>query len=104
MFHHFLAEDGVGQDCLVCSTDFVYRNSRGNPEDARKGHPLASSSRQSRRAATSASHLKKSMPPLEFEYSDVVITENIQEVDAQSLENLPAALDNTNYRWADLDG
>src|SRR5262249_36220559 len=30
LFHHFPGEDGVGTDCLVRSTDFVYRDSRGN--------------------------------------------------------------------------
>ena len=42
MFHHFPGEQGVGRDCLVRSTDFVYRNLRNNPEDLRKGHPIAS--------------------------------------------------------------
>ena len=42
MFHHFPNEEGVGNDCLVRSTDFVYRNIRNNHEDLRKGHPIAS--------------------------------------------------------------
>ncbi|HEY7419443.1 MAG TPA: SpvB/TcaC N-terminal domain-containing protein, partial [Ktedonobacteraceae bacterium] len=42
MFHHFPNEANVGQDCLVRSTDFVYQNTRSNPDDLRQGNPLAS--------------------------------------------------------------
>jgi RHS repeat-associated protein len=50
-------------------------------------------------------YLKKSLPPLEFEYSLATIHEDVKEVDeAQSLENLPSGLDGTRYQWADLDG
>lgn len=54
-------------------------------------------------------YLKKSPPPLEFEYSQVPdanerAQQPIREVDAQSLENLPVGLDGTSYQWMDLDG
>jgi RHS repeat-associated protein len=49
-------------------------------------------------------YLKKSMPPLEFEYSKVSIQDNIRGLDAASLENLPVGLDGANYRWVDLEG
>ena len=42
MFHHFPNEEGVRDDCLVSSTDFVYRNTRNNPEDLKQGNPIAS--------------------------------------------------------------
>lgn len=42
MFHHFPNEEGVGKDCLVRSTDFVYRSIRNNPGDFKQGHPIAS--------------------------------------------------------------
>src|SRR5262249_50876549 len=42
MFHHFPGEAGVGADCLVRSTDFVYRDIRNNPDDRTHGHPIAS--------------------------------------------------------------
>jgi RHS repeat-associated protein len=109
MFHHFPEEEGVGKDCLVRSTDFVYRNIRNNPEDLRKGHPVASfigSVTQSgyKRRATDGSYGKKSLPPLEFEYSRAVINEEIREIDDASLENLPYGVDGIHYRWVDLDG
>lgn len=107
MFHHFPGEDGVGQDCLVRSTDFAYQSKRGNPEDLRRGHPVASfiaSVTQSGYRRDADGYLKKSLPPLEFEYSQPVIHEGLQEIDGESLENLPAGLDGSRYLWVDLDG
>ncbi len=49
-------------------------------------------------------YLKKSLPPLEFEYSKAAIQEDIKEIDTKSLENLPYGLDGANYQWVDLDG
>ncbi len=51
-----------------------------------------------------ATYLKKSLPPLEFEYSKVAIQDQVLELDAASLENLPVGLDGTTYQWVDLDG
>ncbi|HXQ37338.1 MAG TPA: SpvB/TcaC N-terminal domain-containing protein, partial [Anaerolineales bacterium] len=95
MFHHFPEEEEVGADCLVRSTDFVYRNIRENEEDLRKGHPVASfiaSVTQSGYRRKGDSYLKRSLPPLEFEYSQAIVHEAIQEIDSQSLENLPIGL------------
>ena len=49
-------------------------------------------------------YLKKSFPPIEFEYSKANIQDEIRELDAVSLENLPVGLDGTLYQWVDLDG
>jgi RHS repeat-associated protein len=49
-------------------------------------------------------YLKKSLPPLEFEYSLATIQDEIREIDPESLENLPYGLDGSNYQWVDLDG
>jgi len=107
MFHNFPSES-VGSHCLVRSTDFVYRDSRGNPEDAKKGNPLASLissvTHSGYKRQADGSYLKKSMPPLDLEYTDAVINQDIFEVDEESLENLPAGIDGSTYRWADLDG
>jgi RHS repeat-associated protein len=105
MFHHFPQELGI-DDCLVRSTEFSYAES-----------PIASfisSVTQSgyvRRPIQNQPnrYLKKSLPPLEFEYSRVpgpeqLAQQPIQEVDAESLENLPYGLDGASYQWVDLDG
>jgi hypothetical protein len=54
-------------------------------------------------------YLKKSLPPLEFQYSQVPRPEQlarqpIQELDAESMANLPNGLDGASYQWIDLDG
>ena len=51
-----------------------------------------------------ATYLKQSLPPLEFEYSKAAIQDQVLELDAASLENLPAGLDGSVYQWVDLDG
>lgn len=100
MFHHFLDELGT-DDYLVRSTEFDYREG-----------PIASfvtSATQSgytgkRQLDDSFIYLKKSLPPLEFDYSRPDISEQVVEVDAESLENLPIGLDGSAYQWLDLDG
>ena len=51
-----------------------------------------------------ATYLKKSLPPLEFEYSKAEIQEQVRELGADSLENLPAGIDGSTYQLVDLDG
>src|SRR5581483_2686828 len=57
-----------------------------------------------RNGVSYVTYFKKSLPPLVFEYSKALIQENIRELDADSLENLPVGLDGTRYQWIDLDG
>jgi RHS repeat-associated protein len=57
-----------------------------------------------RNGVTYVTYLKKSLPPLEFEYSKAAIQDDIREIDAESLENLPIGLDGAAYQWVDLDG
>ncbi len=57
-----------------------------------------------RHGASYATYLKKSLPPLVFEYSKAALREQVLELDAASLENLPAGLDGAAYQWVDLDG
>ena len=44
------------------------------------------------------------MPPVEFEYSEPVIDERIHDLDPEPLRNLPSGVDQSQYRWIDLDG
>jgi len=95
MFHHFPGEPDVGRDCLVRSTDLDYRET-----------PVASfvtgvTQNGYRRAGDG--YLKRSLPTLEFAYSEALIDETIRDVDADTLENLPVGVDGTGYRWVDLD-
>ena len=50
------------------------------------------------------SYLRRSLPPLEFEYSKALIQDQVLELDHAGLENLPAGLDGAVHHWVDLDG
>ena len=104
MFHHFPGETDVGAECLVRSTDFTYSYEE-NPTDAR--NPIFStllSVSQSGYKRQGNGYLKKSLPPLEFQYTQPSIDGTIHDLDADSLENLPAGLDGGHYQWIDLYG
>ncbi|MFY9488838.1 MAG: SpvB/TcaC N-terminal domain-containing protein, partial [Solirubrobacterales bacterium] len=108
MFHHFPGEQGIGSDTLVRSTEFTYRSDRGVAADATIGNPIGSfieTVRQSGHRRDGAnSYRKRSLPPLELEYSRAEIDDRVREIDSESLENLPVGVDGTSYRWVDLDG
>jgi len=97
MFHHFAIELGI-PDYLVRSTEFTYRET-----------PTASfivSVTQSgflRQQIQPEIYLKKSLPSVDFEYSEATIDPIVREVEPESLENLPSGLDGDVYRWVDLD-
>jgi RHS repeat-associated protein len=110
MFHHFPGEkepDGteVGKNCLVRSTDFDYSYEQ-KPKDAR--NPiysfLLSVTQTGYKRNPAGGYIQKSLPPLEFTYSEPQIDETVREVDPTSLENLPQGLDGIRYQWVDLDG
>ena len=100
MFHHFdelkdPAHPG-GENYLVRATHFAYNETT-----------VASfiiGVTQSGYKRIDGNYRKKSLPPVEFTYSEAVIQEEVYEVDPASLENLPQGLDNSRYQWADLDG
>ena len=104
MFHHFSAELQA-QDYLVRSTDFTYSYEE-NLIDTK--NPifsfLQSATHTSYRLRSDDTYLKKSLPSLEFEYTQPVVNEGIQEADSDSLENLPYGFDGREYQWVDLDG
>ncbi|KAH8654845.1 virulence plasmid 65kDa B protein-domain-containing protein, partial [Ilyonectria robusta] len=99
VFHHF-DELGV-PDCLVSSVDLAYDE-----------NPVATyliSAQLTGYLGTASVH-RKSLPPVEFEYSRFPSAEDLESlpvnhVDAGTTENLPIGLDNGGaYRWIDLDG
>jgi RHS repeat-associated protein len=105
MFHHFPEDEEVGADCLVRSTDFTYSQEQ-DPTDAR--NPifsfLLSVSQSGYKRGGPGAYLKKSLPPLEFGYSEPNIDETVREVDPMSLQNLPVGTDGLQYQLLDLDG
>jgi RHS repeat-associated protein len=105
LFHHFPEEPGVGRDCLVSSTTFTYRSHQ--PADGPIGHPVASfivAVTRSGYKRSNGGYISRSLPPLEFEYSEPVVHDQVQTLDRVSLENLPSGLESGRYNWIDLDG
>ena len=104
MFHHFPNEDGVGEDCLVRSTDFHYDAEDLNLNEAEPVYSRIVSVTQAGYNCKDDGYLRKTLPPLEFEYSRPIVQEKIEEIDNESMQNLPVGLDGSTYRWVDLHG
>ena len=91
MFHHFADEPEVGANCLVRSTDFEY-SFEADPDDARNpiySFLLAATHAGYRRRRRRLS-VEARCRPLEFEYSQPIVDEQVRDVDPESLRNLPA--------------
>jgi hypothetical protein len=124
MFHRF---DELGPEpYLVRSTDFDYVDlDYANPpavetELAHKGSTRFASFIRNvaqrayvrdlktppliRDGASYLTYLTKALPPVEFDYSQAVIDDQVRDVARESLENLPIGLDGSAYQWVDLDG
>ncbi len=104
MFHHFPGEAGVARDCLVRSTDFTYSD-EVDPTDVRNPvYTFLRSVTQTGYRRNNGGYDQRSLPPVAFEYTEPTVQDAVEEVDPQSLENLPIGLDGGAYRWTDLHG
>lgn len=104
MFHHFPGEAGVERDCLVRSTDFIYSD-EVDPTDVRNPvYTFLKEVTQTGYRRNNSGYDQRSLPPVEFEYTEPIVQDVVEEVDAASLENLPVGLDGSAYRWTDLHG
>lgn len=106
MFHHFpgTEQSGVGIDCLVRSTDFTYSD-EVDPTNVRNPvYTFLRSVTQTGYRRNNGGYDKQSLPPVEFTYTEPTVQDAVEEVDSQSLENLPIGLDGSAYRWTDLHG
>jgi RHS repeat-associated protein len=96
MFHHFPDELGV-PDYLVRTTELSYRET-----------PVASFvtsvTHAGYRRAPDGTYLKKSLPSVDFEYTEATVQDSVREVDPESLANLPGSVNGGRYQWLDLDG
>ncbi|RYN16671.1 hypothetical protein AA0112_g12390 [Alternaria arborescens] len=103
MFHHFEHEPDIGKNCLVSTFEISSR--KASQKSFNRGNRVASfisSVTQRAYQWKDGAYISKALPPLEFEYSEPEISEEIQFLDPSALENLPAGDDL--YRWIDLDG
>ena len=97
MFHHFPDEAGVGADCLVRSTDLIYA-------DDTAGYAFLQSVTHSGYRRVGEGYLKRSLPPVEYTYSQLVIDPTVHEFSSSDLENLPVGVDGDQYQLVDLHG
>ena len=123
MFHRF-AELGE-LPCLVASTEFHYNDidltavPATRDELAHTGSTRFMSQLQSvtqafyrrrdlapviRNGVTFQSYDMQVLPSVEFDYSRARIREEVEQVDRDSLRNLPVGFDDLLYRWLDLEG
>ncbi|WP_328418428.1 hypothetical protein OG470_32485 [Micromonospora sp. NBC_00389] len=100
MFHHFPDEPEVRANCLVRSTDFTYSHDE-QPANARRPiySKLVAVTQWGYQRQSDGYHCR-SLPPVEFGYSEAIIQSELRELDPDSLTNLPIG----RYRWVDLDG
>ncbi|WP_204043226.1 SpvB/TcaC N-terminal domain-containing protein [Acrocarpospora phusangensis] len=104
MFHHFPGEAGVERDCLVRSTDFTYSD-HADPTDVRDPvHTFLRSVTQTGYRRRDGGYDRRGLPPVEFEYTEAIVRDTVEDVDPGSLENLPAGVDGSTHRWTDLHG
>jgi hypothetical protein len=107
MFHHIpdLPTGEKGYDGLVRSTSFTYLY---ETDPAHAKNPVYSRlvlvTQSGYQRQDDGSYLRKSLPPLELEYSDPVLHDVVKQVTAESLENMPAGLDGVACQWTDLHG
>ncbi len=129
MFHSF--KELSAEPCLVRATEFEYGDfdyTDFNPASphARKaerhhvGSTRAGSFIQSVKQTAFArdpgaavvqkngvsyfTYFRKSVPPVEFEYTRVTVSDAVHEIDLRSLEHLPVGVDGSAYQFVDLDG
>ncbi|MEU2032609.1 SpvB/TcaC N-terminal domain-containing protein [Nocardia amamiensis] len=97
MFHHFALESNVGQDCLVRSTELAYSSGPN-------GYSLLDSVTHSGYVRSGTGYVKRSMPPVELDYSQAHIEDELHEVDPAMLANLPCGINGRDYALVDLHG
>ena len=95
MFHHF-AELG-DRPCLVRSLNFSYNSGTAFTF-------LKSVTEKGYIRKSDGTYSVKSVPPMEFNYEPLGWNTEVSSLSAESMENLPAGIDDRTYRWIDLYG
>ncbi|MGH8510412.1 MAG: SpvB/TcaC N-terminal domain-containing protein, partial [Gammaproteobacteria bacterium] len=75
MFHHFPAEPEVSADCLVRSTDFTYSYEDNEPDPRDPIFSFLLSTTQTGYQRAPGGYVSKSLPPLEFDYTQPIVQE-----------------------------
>ena len=89
---------------VVRSTDFTYDDELDTSLATKPIYSFLKQVVQTGWKQESGSTTRRSLPPVEFEYTKPIVQETVEEVDPESLENLPIGVDGTAYQWTDLHG
>jgi RHS repeat-associated protein len=103
-FNNFPNEPTAGPDCLVRSLDLVYSDQQTPPDPASPLYTFVVSMTQTGYRQGEQGLVTRSLPPLEFSYSQPRIQQETLTLDPGSQANLPEGLDGSRFRWVDLDG
>ena len=104
MFHHFGGESAVGADCLVRSTDFDYSHEEFAAGARKPVYSRLASVTQSGYRRNNGAYLKRSLPSVDFVYTEPTVQDTVEEVAPESMKNLPVGVDGASYQWTDLHG
>ncbi|MFF3871893.1 SpvB/TcaC N-terminal domain-containing protein [Streptomyces sp. NPDC001978] len=111
MLHHIPDQPaGLGRAAqpgyrgVVRSTEFTYDDEIDSGLVARPVYSFLKQVVQTGWKQEGGSTTRSSLPPVEFEYTEPLVQEVVEEVDPASLENMPIGLDGGAYRWTDLHG
>ena len=103
-FNNFPAEPTAGPDCLVRSLDLTYSDQQVPADPGNPVYTFLISVNQTGYRPGGAGFATRSMPPLEFQYSQPQIQPAVLTMDPGSQANLPEGLNGSSFQWADLDG
>jgi RHS repeat-associated protein len=94
----------AGYEGVVRSTEFTYDDELDPTLASKPIYSFLSQVLQTGWKQEGGTTTKRSLPPLAFTYSQPTVQSKVEEVDPQSLQNLPIGLDGSSYQWVDLHG
>ena len=100
-FNNFPGEPTAGANCLVRSLDLTYSDQQTPADPHGPSYTFLVSVTET---GYGPGGQAASMPPLEFDYSEPVIGQQVLTLDPGSQAGLPEGMDGLSYRWTDLDG
>lgn len=111
MLHHIPDQPAIaerpaqpGYRGVVRSTDFVYDDEIDPNLSSRAVYSFLQQAVQTGWTTEGGIISRRSLPPVEFDYSKPEVQDTVEDIDADSLRNLPGGLDGPTHRWVDLHG
>ncbi|KAI6777885.1 uncharacterized protein J7T54_000023 [Emericellopsis cladophorae] len=103
MFHHFPGEVEMGEDTLVTSLDITYFHNGWQRSTGLSSATCASSFRKTAYRRAGDGYVQQSMPPIELDYSEAVISGRTSYLGTSALEGIPLGIQG-DYQFLDMDG